>query len=354
MDILELVKEAGYNPKRKAASHGGEYSSACPFCKDGDDRFVVWPQRHNNNGEYQGGRFSCRVCGRYGDAITFLRDLYSMGYKEACAQLRIMPKSHKKNVTALPRPEPTLLVAENPSAQWMEKARVFVECSHKRLTSNKEGLALLRARGFRDEYLERFRLGFSAKDNYPIRADWGLDPQFKEDGRPSKIWLPAGIVIPTFAADQIIKIKVRRSEWKEGDELPRYVEISGSKKMPAVYGNNSIPCALVLESEIDALLIQQEAGDLLYCVALGGVTKPLDATTDALLRKTALVLFLPDFDEPGTKAWYKWKTKFPNIHRILTPREKSAGDYFKAGGNLREWLKERIGMANARKSTVTP
>src|ERR1700722_20801487 len=92
MDILDLVKENGIEPKRKAACHGGEYSSPCPFCKDGNDRFLTWPQRHNKNGEYQGGRFSCRVCGKYGDAITFLGLLHGINYLEACAQLRITPK----------------------------------------------------------------------------------------------------------------------------------------------------------------------------------------------------------------------------------------------------------------------
>jgi hypothetical protein len=62
MTILELVQDLGYEARRKAACHGGEYCSPCPFCKEGDDRFLIWPQRHNKNGEYQGGRFTCRVC----------------------------------------------------------------------------------------------------------------------------------------------------------------------------------------------------------------------------------------------------------------------------------------------------
>jgi len=34
----------------------------------------------------------------------------------------------------------------------------------------------------------------------------------------------------------------------------------------------------------------------------------------------------------------------PEIKRILTPHEKSAGDYFLAGGNLREWLEDCLNL----------
>ena len=56
MDIKDLVEEAGYIPRRKAACHGGEYCSPCPFCKEGNDRFVIWPLRHNQNSAYRNGR----------------------------------------------------------------------------------------------------------------------------------------------------------------------------------------------------------------------------------------------------------------------------------------------------------
>jgi hypothetical protein len=203
-----------------------------------------------------------------------------------------------------------------------------------------EGLQLLRDRGFTDETIARFKLGFNSKTYYRKRTEWGLPEELNESGNPRKIWFPTGIIIPTFDGD-IIKAKIRRSEWIEGDKWPKYVEISGSKKVFSVYGNTSLPC-IALESELDALLIQQEAGDLVYCVAIGGNTKAIDFDTDQIIRKSGMILFLPDFDEAGATAWVKWKKQFPGIHRILTPEEKSAGDYFKAGGNIRQWIEESL------------
>ena len=81
-------------------------------------------------------------------------------------------------------------------------------------------------------------------------------------------------------------------------------------------------------------------------VALGGSTKPIDADTDALLRSTKRILFLPDFDQAGALAWVKWKRQFPSIRRMITPTGKSAGDAFIEGINLREWIVGEITNSN--------
>jgi len=337
MNIIDLIQKIGYTPKRKASTHGGEYSSPCPFCKDGNDRFLVWPNRSNNNGEYQGGRFCCRVCSKYGDAITFLRELNGISYREACAILKIEPKKRigidKVNIKMEAR------VAEEPSDLWQSKGLVFIEWCHIQLLKDQATLSLMAKRGFNLDSIKRFKLGLNPKDYFRERVDWGLKVQLKDDGKPKKQWLPAGITIPTFSKAQLIKIKIRRSNWKEGDKLPKYVEVSGSKACPSIYGDLNLKAALVLESELDALLIQQEADDLVYCVALGGSTKPLDFSTDQLLRKSPLLLFCPDFDKAGAIAWLKWKKMFPNIYRILTPDGKDPSDALLAEVNLREWIR---------------
>ncbi len=340
MDMKDLIEEASYISKRKAATHGGEYCSPCPFCKDGDDRFLIWPLRHNNNGDYQGGRYSCRVCGKYGDAITFLRELHGLGYLEACTRLRLEPK--QRSTSMRPRLAPKPRAAEEPSALWKEKATVFVNWCYTQLVNDPQTMSHLEERKITQETVARFKLGYNPQSFFRDRSGWGLAREIKDDGKERKLWLPAGIVIPTFEGGQAVKVKVRRSDWKEGDQWPKYIEISGSKQALSIYGDTSLSGALVIESELDALLVLQEAGDLVYCVALGGSTKPIDFQADQLLRKTQLILFLPDFDKAGAIAWSKWENMFPNIQRILSPYEKSAGDYFQAGGDLRIWLEASI------------
>lgn len=342
MDIKDLIEELAYTPRKKASTHGGEYSSPCPFCKDGDDRFLIWPQRSNSNGEYQGGRYSCRVCGKYGNAITFLCDFHGLGYKEACAQLRIAPKRHLG--IERKRSGPKFSIAEEPSNTWKEKAFSFVNWCHEKLMKNSTALSHLTAqRGLNLETINRFKVGINpgefGRDIFRERETWGLLPDKKEDGTSKKFWLPKGIVIPTFGiGGSVSKVKVRRTAWKEGDKLPKYVELSGSKSCHSIYGDTSLDVGFVIESELDAILVQQFASDLVYCIALGGSTKPLDIHTNELLKKTPIIFFCPDFDEAGALAWVRWKKMFPGIHRILTPDGKSAGDAYLAGVDLREWI----------------
>ena len=338
MDIKDLVEEAGYTTKRKASCHGGEYSSPCPFCKEGDDRFIIQP----NKRDYNGGRYSCRVCGKYGDAITFLRELHGLSYLDACARLKVTPNI-QESTAAIKKPYKPL-VAKEPSLAWTEKATAFVEWCHMKLMNNRDALSDIQKRGFSLDSIVQYRIGFNPGDilGYDYRRDrqdWGLEKEIKEDGTLRILWLPVGITIPTFSLDgRVVKVKIRRTRWKEGDKLPKYVEVSGSKSCPSVFGDIRLSVGLVLESELDALLVQQFASDLLYCVALGGSTKSLDVETDKLLRRTKNILFLPDFDKAGAVAWGKWQKKFHGIQRILTPHEKSAGDYHLAGGDIREWL----------------
>lgn len=361
MNILELIKEIGIDSKRKAACHGGEYSSPCPFCKEGNDRFLVWPNRANKNGALQGGRYSCRVCGRYGDAITFLRQFHGLNYLEACQRLKIQPKE-MNNKRRIKLERPSLPKADHPPADWLEKANTFVEWCHKQLLKNPNALEMVKLRGFSMESIIRFKLGYNPgetvngmrQDVFRPLEEWGLPLELNDNGKAKSQWLPIGLVIPTLDKDGgVIKIKIRRSAWKEGDKLPKYVEVKGSKKCFSIYGEENLICALVIESEFDALLVQQEAADICFCIALGGSTKTIDFQTDQIIRKIPLLLFCPDFDKAGAIAWAKWKKDYPHIERILTPHEKSAGDAFIAGVDLREWIKANLNEIKRKKEKPT-
>lgn len=69
--IVDYLEGRGIKTKKKKPN---EYSSACPICNDGEDRFITWP---NEN------RCWCRVCGWKGDYIQLLMDLDKMSFREA-------------------------------------------------------------------------------------------------------------------------------------------------------------------------------------------------------------------------------------------------------------------------------
>ena len=155
-----------------------------------------------------------------------------------------------------------------------------------------------------------------------------------------KLWLPKGLVLPTFDPDtkEPIKLKIRRDEWDQDDNYPKYMEISGGMQTPSRYGVLEEKPIMVVESEFDAILIQQFARDIVASMALGGASKRPDAEAHKMLMNAPMILFSLDVDSAGAVAYQWWRTVYPNLKLWLPPAGKSPGDASERGVNLREWI----------------
>jgi DNA primase len=366
MDILDVLEELGIEVKRKSSTNGGEFAGPCPFCGDGVDRFLVWPYRPNSDGSYVGGRYSCRVCEEFGDAANLMYKMQGVPYRDACRSLNVEPKDRAWSKRK--RPALTFFEAVEPSPKWVEKASECVISWHEQLLNNPEALTKVLLRGFTMNSVRYSKFGFNPIDQWlkeEGRENWGLTQEFKEDGKPKPLWIPSGITIPTFGQDgRVIKIKVRRLSYEaemveyqrqlEADRIPKrkpqkYVVIEGGQEAPSVYGDTSLATCIAVESEFDALLVQQVAGDLVYCVAAGGSSKPIDKGTYNMLKKTTAIICAPDFDEGGFSFWKRLKKIFPSIHRIHASGNKSIGDAHASGVDVREFLLtefKKLGVIN--------
>jgi DNA primase len=332
MNILDLAQEIGLFPKRSALSNGGEYKSKCPKCQKGTDRFCIWP----NQGAL--GRYWCKVCEVKGDAIQFCRDFLGLSFHQACQKVNITPESK-----ILP-PRAKRLVFEPRQAamvhpSWKQVAKRFIDYSHENLLKKPSAINQLEQRGLTIKTIKRFCLGWNLSNLFDQRERWGLVPEIKENGFPKRQWLPKGIVIPSLQNSHPTKIKIRRSDWVSEDALPKYVEISGSTQAPSVYGDPSKPI-IIVESELDAILIQQEAAYLVCSIALGGVSKKPDVELHELLKRVPLILLSLDFDEPGKKHYSFWIKHYPNLRSWPAAHGKSPGDLFKTlSGGLLGWIR---------------
>ena len=339
MNIIDLAHEIGLLPRRTSSTHGGEYHSPCPTC-GGKDRFFMHPNRKMKKciGSYQ-----CRQCGARGDAIQFCRDFMGMDYHAASVKVGVQADGYRgSHYNQNTRLQFTPKFAEIPSEQWRSRARdVVLEC-HQSLKKDPYAVQLVAKRGLSLATIEKYLLGWwSPRDSqkqFQHYSDWNLLPQLNDKGREKKLWLPRGIIIPSFIEQDVVKLKVRRSDWKDTDELPKYVEISGSMKCPAVYGNMKMGAIVIVESELDAMLVQQLAGDLCCCMAIGGAGKKPDLDTDRLLRRAKRLLFALDFDEAGKNAYKFWQSTYPSIEPWPVPKGKSPGHAYELGVNLREWV----------------
>lgn len=338
MTLLELTQYLGLDLKRTSNSNGGEYHSGCPACGEGVNRFAVWPQMN---------RYWCRRCGVRGDAIQFCRDFMKMTFSEAREKVGDSSKLLNQRDIKYQYREKLNIISE-PSKEWQSKALAFVEWGQKQLRRFELILEDLYQRGFTEDVINEFKLGCSInsskRDLYRERIEWGLPHEYKEDGKVRKLWLPAGLIIPTISSNgSILKLKVRRHKWNKEDALPKYVEISGSMQCPSVYGDIEREIVIVLESELDAMLIQQSANDLCFCIALGGVTKRPDFKTDQLLKKSKLILWSLDNDEAGKNAAFWWRQTYQHLKFWPAPVGKSPGDAFKEHRiNLRDWIMKGI------------
>lgn len=328
MDLIELAREIGLNPKRIAATGGGEYHSACPKC-GGVDRFMIWKGRE---------RYWCRQCELKGDAIQFCRDMLGLSYQEACQKLNVPTREKAMSRTAA-LPSMTFDAAVYPSVLWQEKATNFVECCHQQLLLDPTMMAAVHSRGLTTDSVIKFKLGYCHQPFWCDREAWGLPPECKSDGKPRRIWLPHGIVIPTHSDDyKVIKLKIRRQDWRAEDTLPKYVEVSGSMKCPAIFGDIHIAPPIILESEFDAMLVHQLAADISSCIAIGGAGKKPDLETHQKLLKCPKILFALDFDEAGKKAFNFWRSTYSRLRAWPVPKTKGPGDAHKAGIDIRSWV----------------
>lgn len=341
MNILELYQGHGLTAKTKTA---GEQCGPCPQC-GGDDRFTLFMDQ----GKDGMGRYWCRQCGASGDRIQFLRDFKGMTYHEACRELGI--EAEGRTSRSGPRRESTRKEAKSepwtpksnaePGPKWQAGARKLIPYATAQLAQNAEVLQWLQAeRGLTMKTIRAAKLGWNPKDQYRHRAAWGLPEELREGGQPKKLWFPAGLVIPIFSlSGKVNRVKFRRPEGK-----PKYIPLPTAPKntAPMVLDTGAKVWAVV-ESELDAILLAQEAQGLLNVIALGSASYPPDATAYPVLEAAPYVLLCLDYDEAGQKKTFQWWAEhFPQARPWPVPEGKDVCEAWAMGWPLLEWIKGGI------------
>lgn len=333
MTIVELLAADGFLSKKVASTGGGEYAGPCPFCGGGNDRFRCWPEQG------EGGYWWCRQCGRSGDAIQYLKDYRHLTYLEACQYLGREPKrSSLAGGISSGRPawEPRATTA--PSDLWQAKARELVDDAVYNLwaTGGRPMLDFLtEKRGLTKATIKKFSLGFIPFDRWAPATAWGLAEVLKDDGKPKKLWFPRGLAIPLCHGGQVLRVRIRRAK-SDGD--PRYYLLRGSDTRAMILGGDK-PVSLLVESELDAFLVYQEAGTLLNLISLGNAQTRPDKQTADLLNQSQLILLALDADQAGAaESWRWWRDHYPQAHRWPPVRGKDPGDMLAGGVNIRTWV----------------
>lgn len=362
--------------RKSGANHVGK----CPVCGGSDDttRFVV-----NSASDF----CHCYSCGFNADPVRFLRQIEGKTCPEAhrilgltCerAECPVWDKCSRGRGerTDLPavapvrqaRPTgPVIHQADTPAEKWQHKAAELVEYAHQRLLDAPDQLAYLAGRGLPVEAVIKYRLGYLPEDYYRARAAWGLPEEISEKtGKPKKLWLPQGIVIPwadPAGSGSIHRIRIRKQTvWDAKD--PRYHWLPGSGN-DIICLNPTTRAHAIVESDLDGLLIDWLAGDLVATVPLGSCSTRPKASAFESLRRSRRILVALDFDTPqwseqkermvapGAEACGWWSKTFPDTwKRWPVPQGKDPGEAYQAGVNLRQWVLD--GLPPAMRVQVKP
>lgn len=315
--------------KKVAGTNGGEYHGACPKC-GGKDRFVVQPNARPNP------RWFCRQCyPSGGDAIAFLMWYQGLDFKDAANELDLHWLEIQNNFRSQSKLDrPTLSYArekqtgsDNP--RWQARAHAFIEYAQNKMWESDTMRRYLWERGFYDRTIKQYGLGYNPR---AVNDDWGLD---------KKVWLPAGLVIPYEHGEHstITKIRIRRSDYKPGDTIGKYIPPAGVKN--TAYLTRRIQrgdYVVIVEGELDAIIFKQEViAPHVVALATGGTQGAKLLKYLALLALAQKVIVAFDSDESGNQAAKYWLDALPNAAR-LCPIGKDINDMVIKDINLYQWL----------------
>lgn len=337
MDIRELIEKETHTT---FARRGREYHGPCPFCGCTNKQFVIFTTGKE--------RYWCRQCGAEGDAVQFVRDYKRLSFREACAYLG-RPVEERTEQRTTPAPPAPML--QSPGDEWGSAAASFVESSRAALWADPGAKALgwLRSRGLDDATIRRAGLGYNTADTYADRQDWGLPPETTEQGRAKGLWLPRGIVIPWCIDGALWCIRIRRPVGE-----PKYYFVPGGAAN-ALYNADALTtdrAAMILEGEIDALTVGQQAGELVAPVATGGTASGRRAKWIGRLSLAPTALVAYDTDATGDSAAAYWVDALPNARR-WRPYWADANDMARAGVDLLPWVRAGLGTS-APSDDATP
>ena len=140
---------------------GANYKGLCPFHNEKTPSFMVSPAR---------GTCHCFGCGKGGNAISFIMEHEQMTYPEA---LRWLAKKYnieiqERELSAKEKAEQTARESMFIINEWT--ASYFEKLLHEHPDGQAIGLQYFRSRGFRDDIIKKFRLGFDINDRFALAA----------------------------------------------------------------------------------------------------------------------------------------------------------------------------------------
>lgn len=322
-DLREIAAQLWGQP----AKHHAKYDQHHARWRAGDDTpsFTVYADGFKDFGGD----------GESGDVYNFLQRELNKSYSESVAWLSRYLDGATVH-TASRHAAPVTARNEPPAAaQQQEARRLIAECQRRLWADTDAGRAALdylHGRGLNDETI-RAR-------GYGLNPDWARSSYRNPDtGKLAK--LAPGITIPYVLDGVVWALRVRTLPQFNGLGLDKYMSFPGSKFVGTLYGGDGLEAncnVLFVEGEFDCAIAQQELGDGITVVTLGGAGSHLARRWQERLQSAGQVYALMDNDAAGQKATARLVEQLPDLIALHLPTGKDVTEYVQSGGDLRAWF----------------
>lgn len=141
---------------------GSNYKGLCPFHNEKTPSFYVSPAR---------GTCHCFGCGKGGNSITFIMEHEQMTYPEALRWLanKYHIEIHERELTDREKEEQSRRESMFIINEWARD--YFENLLHNHADGKAIGMQYFRMRGFRDDVIRKFNLGFDLADRYALARE---------------------------------------------------------------------------------------------------------------------------------------------------------------------------------------
>lgn len=165
-NIVEVVSD--FVSLRKT---GTSYKGLCPFHDDRTPSFSVSPVK---------GVYKCFSCGAAGNAVKFIMEHEQMTYPEALKWLanKYHIEVHERELTNEEKQQENERESMFLVNEWA--AKYFNDILHNDVDGMAIGMQYFRSRGFRDDIIRKFQLGFCLSSRHAF-ADAALKAGFQRD-----------------------------------------------------------------------------------------------------------------------------------------------------------------------------
>ncbi len=346
-NIVEVVSE--FVTLRRS---GANYKGLCPFHDEKTPSFIVSPAR---------GTCHCFGCGRGGNSVSFIMEHEQLTYPEA---LRWLARKYgieviEKELTSKERQEQSEREAMFIVNEWA--SQYFENLLHNTDDGQAIGMQYFRSRGFRDDIIAKYHLGYDLRDRHALAR------QAKKEGYKDEFLLKTGIcyqadrggLIDRFASrvifpwiglsGKVVGFSARVLDSRTKGVQQKYVNSPDSEvyhKDRELFGLYQAKKSIAKEDRVYIVEGQTDVLSLAQCgienVVANSGTALSTHQINILHRFTENVTLLYDSDEAGIHAAFRGMDMLlsEGMHvRVLLLPEGDDPDSFARKHNAEEFLR---------------